>query len=70
MGATIVLGSCVLCRRVFGFNPYRVPSLVVKGVREPVCRDCAERVNAERAGTGLPLFTIYPDAYEPIEGAP
>lgn len=62
----IVFGSCISCHRPFGFNPEKVPSLRVNGEREPVCRDCIERVNPARVANGLPAFTIHPQAYEPL----
>jgi hypothetical protein len=30
-----VVGKCLCCPRVFGFNPHKVPSFRVEGVREP-----------------------------------
>jgi hypothetical protein len=66
-GYAIALAPCIGCGRVFGFNPHRVPSVIVDGVREPVCRTCVDRANDNRKASGLPLFTVYPDSYEPIE---
>jgi hypothetical protein len=69
MGYAIALGPCVGCGRVFGFNPHRVPSVIVNGEREPICRDCVERSNPARIANGLEPIAILPDAYEPLEGA-
>jgi len=45
MGYAFVVGCCVACHKTFSFNPRRVPSLIYKGRREPLCRECAERWN-------------------------
>jgi len=62
-----VLGHCVGCGRLFTFNPWRVPSMTVRGAREPVCRDCIERVNPRRVANGLPPIVPLPGAYEPAD---
>ena len=67
MGYALAFGPCIGCGRVFGFNPHAVPSVVVQGEREPVCRTCIERANPTRIANGLPPFSIRPDAYEPVE---
>ena len=68
MGYAICFAPCISCRRPFGFNPHRVPSirLTPDGPREPICRECIERANPERIKNGLEPFTPHPDAYEPI----
>ena len=59
---------CVACQRlIFNFHPNKVPSLRVNGVRQPVCRECIERVNPMRAANGLEPITIPPGAYDPCE---
>lgn len=64
-GYMIALGPCICCRRVFHFNPARVPSTTaINGEREPVCASCMQRINERRATIGLPPFEILPDAYE------
>lgn len=49
MGFAFAYAECFGCRRLFAFNPLRVPSipghLSGTGTREPICRDCVERVN-------------------------
>jgi hypothetical protein len=65
-GYVFATGQCVACRRLFSFNPHHVPSVRVNGVREPVCRDCIEQANKQRAEMNLPPFEILPDAYEPM----
>ena len=57
-------GPCIGCRRVFGFNPVRVPSITINGNREPICRDCVARVNPMRVANGLPPIEPFPDAYD------
>ena len=56
--------ACFGCKRIFGFNPLRVPSIPINGVREPICRDCVERANPERERNGLARIEPLPDAYE------
>jgi len=65
MGYVFVMGACIACGKVFSFHPNKVPSAVVNGRREPVCRECVEKANPEREKRGLPPITILPGAYEP-----
>jgi hypothetical protein len=58
------IAACVSCHGMFCFNPERVPSVVVNGTREPICRTCVERANPERVRRGLPAIVILPGAYE------
>jgi hypothetical protein len=67
MGFLFLTADCSRCRRVFAFNPLRVPSVVVAGERLPLCRDCVEWANAIRASRGLATWTVYPDSYEPVD---
>jgi hypothetical protein len=67
MGYAIAIAPCIACGKLFGFNPHRVPSVVIKGTREPICRDCVEQANPERVARGLAPFTVYPDSYEVVE---
>lgn len=64
MGYMLAYGSCIACGRPFAFNPVRVPSLRVRGTREPVCEPCMNRANTTRAAAGLPLLAILPGAYD------
>lgn len=65
MGYVTVIGPCVACRRIFGFNPLHVPSTSeITGQREPICVDCLAKINAVRAKQGLELFVPHPEAYE------
>jgi hypothetical protein len=60
-------GSCLLCGRLFTFDPERVcshPWPPPDGLAEPTCRPCiTDRVNPERRRRGLPQFPILPGAY-------
>lgn len=67
MGYAFVMGNCIVCRSLFIFNPVRVPSVVLAGQREPVCRACVERANPLRVAKGMPAIAILPDAYEPCD---
>ena len=67
MGYMYVMGNCIGCGILFTFNADWVPSVMVQGTREPICRDCVARVNPIRAQKGLDPIRIHPDAYEPQE---
>lgn len=67
MGVVYCTGVCFGCKRLFSFNPHRVPSIPINGVREPVCRECVDRVNPQRKANGLPPIVPFPDAYDPID---
>lgn len=66
MGYAIAFSACIGCRRTFGYNPLRVPSLMWQGSREPICRACVDRVNPSRIANGLEPIVPAPDAYEPV----
>jgi len=67
MGYMMVYGECLLCWKVFAFNPELVPSHTVEGVREPICQDCITSVNSTRVQGGLEPLWVSPDAYSPTE---
>lgn len=67
MGFVLAIAPCVHCGETFRFNPMTVPSVVVDGVREPLCRPCVEWANLQREQRGLQPWTIAPDAYAPID---
>ena len=60
-------GLCLLCARVFAFDPERVCSFPwppSDGPAEPICRPCITEVaNPERRRLGLSLYPILPGAY-------
>jgi hypothetical protein len=67
MGYITAMSACVGCGRLFSYNPMRVPSVVINGSREPVCRTCVERANPNRIRNGLEPIVPFPDAYEPCD---
>jgi hypothetical protein len=69
MGYAVCYGPCIICEKVFGFNPHKVPSYrtVTDGPRYPICQHCINKINPERKRRGLPQWPVHPDAYEPIE---
>lgn len=64
MGVAFVIGPCIGCRRLFWFNPLRVPSIPIDGTREPICQRCVDHINPQRKANGLPPIIPLPDAYE------
>ena len=65
MGYALMFGTCIGCKKPFGFNPNRVPSIRVDGQREPVCLECVSLANPERIARGLEPIVPHPQAYEP-----
>lgn len=63
--AYFAMSPCVQCGTVFSFNPHKVPSVIVNGVREPICRHCVEVANPKRIAGALAPIIILPGAYEP-----
>ena len=63
------LSACVACRGIFSYNPERVPSVRVHGIREPICRACMEAANAVRRTRRLAPITALPGAYDAEEVA-
>jgi hypothetical protein len=66
MGYVTCMSACVGCLRPFHYNPHRVPSVLVNGVREPICRNCVEAANPRRVANGLAPIVPLPGAYEPL----
>jgi hypothetical protein len=64
MGYATAIGACLVCKGLFSFNPVRVPSFRVNGVKEPICQACIELANIKRKETGLQPFTYADDAYD------
>lgn len=62
-----VIGACYGCKRPFSFNADLVPSLTIKGHREPFCRPCIDAANPVRVAKGLPPIVPAEGAYEPQE---
>lgn len=67
MGYALGMSACYGCKRIFCYNPNRVPTIPINGSREPVCRTCIERANPERIKRGLEPIVPLPDAYEPLD---
>lgn len=67
MSYMYVLGPCFSCGEMFTFNADKVPSIVVKGEREPICQSCVIKANPERVRRGLAPITVLPGAYQPEE---
>lgn len=63
------IGLCINCKQPFSFNPDRVPSVIVNGTREPLCRACVEWANPVRIAKGLEPIHVLPGAYEAEEVA-
>lgn len=64
MGYIQAFSACVGCRRPFFYNPNRVPSITIDGVREPICASCVARVNPRRIANGLDPIVPLPGAYD------
>jgi len=67
MGYAICTSSCYDCKRLFSYNPLRVPSLRINGIKEPFCQDCISRANVTRKAKGLDPLVPHPDAYLPCD---
>lgn len=63
MGYLFMVATCCSCHMTIGFNPHKVPSLVINGIREPLCENCANRWNELHPESARP---IQPGAYEPL----
>lgn len=64
MGYVFVIGNCINCKRQFTFSPTKVPSIRVKGVREPICKSCFVWANKLRKEKGMTPFSLTEGAYE------
>lgn len=67
MGYAMATSTCFGCGRVFSYNPVRVPSIPIKGSREPICAACVKIVNPRRIANGLAPIVPHPQAYEPCD---
>jgi len=63
MGYVMAVGPCISCKRVFSYNPVRVPSVRIEGKREPICQACVDRINPIRKKNGVPEIVPHIDAY-------
>jgi hypothetical protein len=64
MGYALATGACLTCKRIFTFNPVRVPSFRYNGQKEPICNGCMELINQKRSEAGIEPFVIAADAYD------
>lgn len=64
MSYALCHGYCIGCGQLFAFNPVRVPSITIRGTREPICQTCVDRVNPTRVVNGLAPIVPAPDAYD------
>jgi len=64
MGYAVCMAPCYGCKRLFMFNPVRVPSVVVAGEKFPICADCVVRVNPLRVANGLQPIVPLSGAYD------
>jgi hypothetical protein len=64
MGVVLAFSPCAGCHVPFFYNPMRVPSVIINGSKEPVCRHCVEHANPMRIKNGLAPIVPLPDAYE------
>ena len=64
MGYAFAMSHCIGCKQPFSYNPHKVPSIRVEGVREPICRACVDAANPHRIAGGLLPIIIEPGAYE------
>jgi len=68
MGVIFIFTTCVNCRTPMSCNPEKVPSLVLDGVREPLCEACFHKWNQiHRTSKGLEPVPLHPDAYTPMD---
>jgi hypothetical protein len=58
---------CAVCKKPFGYNPKRVPSITIKGIKQGICKECIEMANEVFREKNEPEFQIHPDAYGAIK---
>jgi len=64
VGYLFAFSPCIRCGVPFGYNPARVPSVIVHGSREPICQDCIAYINAERVKNGREAINVLAGAYD------
>jgi len=62
MGYVMVMSECGQCKKLFSYNPHKVPSLN----NVAFCKECVDAANPIRVKNGLPAITYSKDAYEAI----
>lgn len=66
MGYVLCMGACFACKKPFSFNPNKVPSIRVDGMKREVCESCIRLANPRRKANGLDEIVIRDGAYEPM----
>jgi hypothetical protein len=66
-GYMFVMSGCIGCGNLMTYNAEHVPSIIVDGVREPICQECVYLANPERVEQGLEPIVPHPDAYKSQE---
>ena len=61
MGYVFMTSPCVNCQKIISFNPNKVPSLIIDGKREPLCKGCFYKWKKYHKSD----IKINPQAYEP-----
>lgn len=65
MGYALLICNCCNCGAKVQCNPLIVPSLMVSGKKEPLCKTCADKWNEiHRTSKGLEPIPIQPGAYD------
>jgi len=66
MGYLFMTSRCFGCGRLFSYNPNLVPSIRIRGRREPICQRCVDYANPKRKENGLEPIVPLPGAYESV----
>jgi hypothetical protein len=65
MGYAFMVAACANCGEIFSFNPHKVPSLRINGVRHQICQACFRKWNEiHRVSKGLEPIPPKEGAYE------
>lgn len=67
MAFVTMTSACANCGALFSYNPVRVPSVRIRGSREPVCSECMAELNRKRGAAGLAPIAIAADAYDAVD---
>lgn len=77
-----MISPCFGCKRIFSYNPHRVPSIPIDPVtglppdmggnperaeRQPICLSCVTYANWQRRKAGKEEIPVHSDAYEATE---
>ena len=68
MGYMTCIAECVGCAKTIGCNPSYVPTIRIKGEKEPLCAACVARMQERQKEAGVDVWPDpHPEAYEPEE---